>query len=406
MTDYVIANGRASTYPTKHYGGHFVGSRATFCVDEDFSSLDANVLAIPNLPVTVLSSTQVRVLPNFFGMHVYQRDNDSNPIGVSFGTARSHDIKDGKGRWQYIETSNNVWDFDTIDEWVDAHHIAGRDIVFTLFGTPTWASARQSEEGIFGPYNLGIQAEPLDMAHWDRYCAKIATRYLGKIKYYEVWNEPNLNSNGTGPTGTTGTAFFFSGTHAKLSEMVRRANQTIKAIDPTAKVLSPPLVSWSSSAGGSAETYFTSMMAASDGATGTMKDWVDIVAVHMYISGNHITNLPGIIDRVDAAKTTAGVSSKETWDTESAPLSPEISAMTGYDSKKFIARSMVIQASKGISRTIYYQYDHTTMGINLSEAMGYREEVRNLLLNGSFQSVSMLSDGRLACYTNTGLIII
>ena len=36
-------------------------------------------------------------------------------------------------------------------------------------------------------------------------------------------------------------AFYFTGTFAKLSEMVRRGNQAIKAVDPTAKIICPLL---------------------------------------------------------------------------------------------------------------------------------------------------------------------
>ena len=74
----------------------------------------------------------------------------------------------------------------------------------------------------------------------------------------------------------------FSGTLAKLSEIVRRATVAIKSIDPAVKIISPSITGWSTKPGQSAETYFTGMMAAptGDGST-TMKDWVDIIAVHL-----------------------------------------------------------------------------------------------------------------------------
>jgi hypothetical protein len=404
VTDYVITAGRSSAYPVDHYGAHFTGSRATFCLPADFAGLDANVLAIPDLPITVLSASPVTVKEEFFGISVQNRVNDAL-VGVTAKTVRSHDMKSGTGMWKYIETSKGVFDWSNLDSWVSTHHASGRDLVFTLFGTPTWASARPSEVGAYGSTYLGVSAEPSDMADWDAFCTAVATRYLGKIKYYEVWNEPNLNNNGT---TTSGSNFYFSGTFAKLSEMVRRANQAIKAVDPTAKIICPPITVWSATAGQSAETYFTGMMAASDGATGTMADWVDIIGVHLYLPGsNKVQDLAGIIDRVNAAMTTAVVTGKEIWDTESAPIGEDVSALTDTEAKQIIARTLLTKAAKGIARTIYYQYDHGTMGfISRPQITAYREWITGLLKGGTIRTVSRFTDGRVAYYTDFGLTII
>lgn len=405
MTDYVVTNGVSAAYPNSHYGAQFTGTRATFCLDQDLATFDANVQAIPGLAVSSLTTSAVSAVSKFFCAHIKYRANDSQ-TECSIGAVRSHDMDGGKARWQYIQPTSSTWDWVDLDSWVNTHYAAGRDILFTLFGTPAWASARPTEEGAYGPYSLGIQAEPSDMTKWDAYCTAVAARYLGKIKYYEVWNEPNYNNDGTGVTteGLSSKVFYFSGTFAKLAEMTRRANQAIKVVDPTAKIVSSPLTAWSSTAGGTAETYFTGMLAASDGATGTMKDWIDIVGVHLYIAGNDITKLPGMIDRVKAGMTTAGISGKEIWDTESAPVAPDVSGMPVEAAKLFIVRSMIIQASKGIARTFYYQYDDPTMGMKGTIIPGYRERVRGLLMSG-FQATAIFTDGRTGCY-NSGLTII
>lgn len=412
MTDYTITAGRSGFYPApgKDFGGNFVGSRATFCLPSDLRSLDTNTLAIPGLPITILSASPVMVGEEFFGMSVQQRVNDGL-AGVIAKTVRSHDIANGKGRWKFIETSRRFYDWRDLDAWVNTHYAAGRNLVFTLFGTPAWASARPTEANAYSSvvngvsYNLGMAAEPVNMADWDSFCSVVATRYLGKIKYYEVWNEVNYQNNGT---GTTGTKSFWTGAYVKLAEMVRRANQAIKAVDPTAKIISPSIQGWSATANQASETFFTGMMSASDGASGTMKDWVDIISVHLYMPApNKIQDLAGIIDRINAAKATAGVSDKETWDTESAPIAPDVSTLTDDQAKMLIARSMLTMAAKGIARHIYYQYDHNTMGvINRPQITAYREQIAALLRSGSILSVSRFADGRVAYYTNSGLMII
>jgi hypothetical protein len=185
--------------------------------------------------------------------------------------------------------------------------------------------------------------------------------------------------------------------------MVRRANQAIKAVDPTAKILCPAITNISATAGQSAETYFTGMLAASDGATGTMKDWVDIIAVHLYLGTNNSSyDLAGMIDRLNAAKTAAGVSALPTWDTESAPIVVQAVNMTDKQMRVYLTRYMVTLAAKGVARTMYYQYDSTTMGFQgRPDVIAHWNQLRTLLMSGSILKVSKLFDGRLV-YTTSG----
>jgi hypothetical protein len=259
--------------------------------------------------------------------------------------------------------------------------------------------------GAFGSGYPGLHAEPANMADWDAFCTAVAMRYLGKIQYYEVWNEPNYQNNGATITGSN---FYFSGTFAKLAEMVRRASQAIKAVDPAAKIICPATTTWSASAGQSAETYFIGMMSANDGAGKTMMDWVDIIGVHLYLPGQNKTqDLAGMIDRINAAKAVAGVSDKETWDTESAPIGGDVISLSDAQAQQIIARMLITMAAKGIARTLYYQYDHGTMGIlNRPQIAAYREQIVSLLRSGIVLSVSRFTDGRVACYTDFGVTII
>jgi len=391
-----------------HYGCQMVGNRATYCLPQDFvTGFDANVLAIPNLQVSVLSSTPVTVSDSFFGMSVQNRENDALP-GITAKVTRSHDLKSGTGMWKYIETSDGVFNWANIDSWVNTHYAAGRDLVFTLYGTPAFFSARPTEQCAYGASYLGVAAEPSDLTKWSRFCTQVATRYLGKIKYYEVWNEPNYLNDGTNLPSSPGS-FYFSGTFATLSQMTRLANQAIKAVDPTAKIISPPITVWSPTAGQAAETWFTSMMAASDGAAGTMAQWVDIIGVHLYTAApNRTQDLSGMIDRVKAAMVTASVTGKEIWDTESAPVGTgnTVSDMTDPRAGAIIARSMFTMAAKGIARTIYYQYDHGTMGIMNRGAADWRESMASVLKSGSVLNAYWFTDGRIAYTTASGLVII
>lgn len=366
----------------------------------------ANILAMPNGPVTNITPSTVSVPATFFGMHVMQRANDGQ-TSLTCKTVRSHDMENGKGRWKFIETADNVWDFTAMDLWVNAHYAAGRDLVFTLFGTPTFFSARDTEQGAYGPANLGIQAEPSDMTKWDRFCTKMVTRYLGKIKYWEVWNEPNIGNNGAGLDGTNAN-FFWSGTWAKLSEMTRRANQAIKAVDPTAKIISSPVQGWASSGTDTSGTYFAGMMAASSGDVGNtpMKNWVDIVGVHLY-SANTGETLSGLIDRALAARAAAGMTGKEIWDTESTATGVQAANLNDTQLTRFLTRTLLTMAAKGIHRHIYYSADSTLFGFFSRPALvTHWNDVRTLLMSGNIQAVSRLWDGRIAYWTGADPTIV
>jgi hypothetical protein len=418
MTDYVITGGRSSAYPAVHYGAHFTGTRATFCEPADFAGLDANVLAIPNLNITVLSASPVTVPQEFFGTHVYYRANDSS-LQTTYRTIRIHDMQGGKARWQFIQPADDPdtdnWDWTDLDLLVNTHHAAGRDLIFQLFGTPAWASARPTERNAYSDqpgsgieFNRGIGAEPADMADWDAFCTAVATRYAGKIRYYEVWNEVNYQNNGT---AATGTAAYFTGSYAKLAEMVRRANQAIKAADPTAKIICPNTQGWTTTSGAT-DTYFTGMMSAStgDGST-TMKDWVDIIGVHLYLpTSNKVQDLAGMIDRINASKTTAGVSALPTWDTESSMISSQASAYSDAKVCRHIGRFMLTAAAKGIERSNWYQWDRDELDgygfKNRPVVVAFHEAMRALLMSGTILTVSRFADGRVGYYTSHGLTVI
>lgn len=413
MADYPIVNGRSSDYPIIHYGAEFKGNTATFCEPSDLLDPSASVLAIPNQPVVVLKNGVVQVDSKFFGVNYKYRSSDS-ASGINIGTVRSHDLENGKGRWQFIEPSDNVWDFVDLDKFVNTNYALGRDILIILFGTPQWASARPNERNAYSDqspeqivYNRGIAAEPADMTKWDRFCTTVATRYLGKVKYYEVWNEPNQFNDGTGAIPET--PFFFSGTFAKLAEMVRRAAQAIKAIDPTAKIISPATTTWSSISGKSAETYTAGMLVAptGDGST-VMKDWVDIIGVHLYLANDNTTkDLAGIIDNVNAAKATAGVSGLDTWDTESAPIIPNANLCTEEQLKIFLTRFMITLAAKGVKRTMYYHMDDGFYGFfNKPSIISYWNSLNQLLISGSISVVARLFDGRIVYLTQDGQTIL
>jgi len=71
------------------------------------------------------------------------------------------------------------------DDVVDRANALGIKVVFRLDTSPRWALAADAPDGL---------SPPLDHAdYWD-FVAEVAKRYRGRVAAYQVWNEPNLNS--------------------------------------------------------------------------------------------------------------------------------------------------------------------------------------------------------------------
>lgn len=327
------------------------------------------------------------ISPDFFGL-TYHRWPASGAVipATLFKWARSHDYAPGatRVRWSSIESTQGVFDWTALDLFVNTHFAAGRNIIHTLYGSPSWASARPAEPSAYGP---GIAAEPSSLTFWDNYCAACATRYAGKIGYYEIWNEPNLTS-------------FYTGTQTILSQMTRRANQIIKGIDAAAKIISSPVTGLSSNG----QTYFASMMAASDGAASNMAAWTDYVGVHLYPAGDRgIKDIPTLLTTFLNSFTGLGLSGKQAINTEVGALSPAYQTFSSQsDRLARIARIMLASACSGAGclATVWYDGDNdSVLGLFKEDEIGWNNLIA-ILTSGPITVVNVLRDGRYTAVIN------
>jgi len=359
------------------------------------------------------------VLAAYFGMSSHNQPtlNQATDWGVTAQTVRTHDYTGGdstwRARWSRIEPTapsggqgiadytQHTYNFALLDEFVTFHHdLRGRDVIHTLFATPNWASARPTDVGAYsgGPNNCdnGSCAEPASMNDWIAYCTACATRYKGRVKYYEIWNEPNITGSGHQ---------FFSGTQTVLAQMVRIANQTITAIDPSALIISPPVTNLSTGASQSGNTYFTGMMAASDGASGTMANWVNIIGAHLYpVDYTHLATVAtDIMVNIRASMATAGVSGLPLWNTEYGILSPNFSTLAQAARINAIWRMLVLPLANATpcARTVFYALDDGVSGFTGQDATWWNFFV-NLLTGATITAINVLWDGRVAVSLASG----
>lgn len=111
-----------------------------------------------------------------------------------------------------------------IDAWAKYDHIVGLagqydlEIIARLSNPPAWTRA----DGDAGDY-----APPDDLADWGNYVAAVVSRYRGRVRYYQLWNEPNIYSEwGEQPVNPEGYTRL-------LCEGYRRA----KEADPEAVII-------------------------------------------------------------------------------------------------------------------------------------------------------------------------
>jgi len=122
--------------------------------------------------------------------------------------------------WTYIEDRKGAFDWENLDRYVGFAQQHGIPMIFDFLGVPKWA-ARPGAECSFG-----CAGPPAQLSDITDYARAVATRYKGRIQWYELWNEPNNSP-------------FWAGTVADLGRQSRAIYETIHAIDPQAKFITP-----------------------------------------------------------------------------------------------------------------------------------------------------------------------
>jgi hypothetical protein len=223
-----------------------------------------------------------------------------------------------------------------LDRYVALAERNGVELIYTLGQTPTWASARPTEKSPYGP---GSFAEPARLSDWEDYVRAVATRYRGRIRYYEIWNEPNALH----PQES-----FFTGTNTELVRLSESAYQTIKEVDPNALVLSPAPIA--------EPVRFEGFLEAGGGR------WFDIVAAHFY---NSIPE--SVVPAIRAYRNLLakyGLEGRPLWNSETGYCVGRGCPVSSREQQAdYTARALILVAAQGLERFGWYSWDHDDMGL-------------------------------------------
>lgn len=272
---------------------------------------------------------------SLFGMHVGEPTKTPWPA-VSFATWRLWDVGGHDGMlvfWPHLEPHKGEWNFKTFDDCVELARRNGVELLYTLGLSPTWASARPDDGS---PYGDGpTAAEPKNLDDWRNYVRTVATRYKGKIRYYEIWNEPNLKH-------------FFSGTPEQMVALAREAYTILKDVDPSIQVVSPSVL-----------TDYGGWMWLDEYLSKGGSKYADIIGAHFYI---HDKKSPeetlSLVREIQNVMAKHNLTQKPLWNTETGFGNKQENAFfSDEQSIAYVARSYILNWAVGIERFYFYGWD-------------------------------------------------
>lgn len=124
-------------------------------------------------------------------------------------------------RGQFFDTAARRSTWDKYDEIVALAEEAGVDMIARIDRAPDWARPNQPNP----------TSPPVDFNDYGRFLTAFAARYRGRVRHYQIWNEPNLAKEwgGTPPDP------------AAYARLLGVANLAIKSVDSENVVIAAPM---------------------------------------------------------------------------------------------------------------------------------------------------------------------
>ncbi len=160
------------------------------------------------------SLTAVNISDSPFGVNVHLADDavlgKANGVGIKW-------IRIDIG-WRDIEVNSLNYLYGYVDRVVNYAHQNGMSVLAVMAYSPLWTNSTRQ-------FNL----PPDDVNLWRRFVEMTVNRYKDRVKYWSIWNEPNLEQ------------FFAAGKDVFVNRIFVPAAQVIKAVDPGAFIVGPDL---------------------------------------------------------------------------------------------------------------------------------------------------------------------
>jgi hypothetical protein len=353
-------------------------------VVRSMASLGVGVTAVALCFTEGVYADWTPVPSSFFGMHIH---NTSNYPTVPIGAL-------GKGScvtWPSVELSRGVYNWSAVDRYVNLAQQKGVDFMYSFDGVPSWAVSDRSTcvPSSCDSSVLVCASTPTNIQDFNDYVTALVTRYQGRIKYYELWNEPYQEPNITIPN---------------LVTLTTNAYNIIRGRDPNAQIITPSM-------DGVHADYAASYFAAG-GPTG-----VDIASLHAEVDiYSASADVPeGIMpDRYLLGPLLPVLMqylpNKPLWDTEGSWNHTGIGNFTTPEQEAaFIARWYILHWSNGITRNYWYAWDDPVWGTLMPSMLGSStpaaafQEIQDWLIGRGITTPCASADGVLYTCGLTGV---
>jgi hypothetical protein len=124
--------------------------------------------------------------------------------------------------WQDIQPAADQWKWEVMDDMVGFGEQQGIEFDALLAYCPRWAAPVEKQTS--ADWLNWSRAAP-DLDAWRRFIAAYTSRYKGRIRLWEAWNEPDLDG-------------FWRGTTDEYIDLVKATVEEVKKVDPKGLVMS------------------------------------------------------------------------------------------------------------------------------------------------------------------------
>jgi Glycosyl hydrolase catalytic core len=240
------------------------------------------------------------------------------------------------------------WNFQQLDQEVALAQTHSTPVEVVLGMTPRWAALRPDLVSDLWKDRPGLVSPP-QLEAWATYVRTVARRYKGKVRAYEIWNEPI-------------TPLYWEGSPAQLAEITRIAAEIIHTEDPNAIVGSP--------SGGAVKDQYRDYVAwfeeflQAGGAKG-----VDVMIWHFYTDqapeGPFRQELQTVRQMLDRH----GLQAKPLWITEGGFLNnPKVTPTRpaeppDREAALHLSRYMLVGAVQGMDAFYFYTWDYADANV-------------------------------------------
>lgn len=185
-------------------------------VPEDFEPTATPPLLPPKKPITLKSPEYSIQAFMWYRPEVADRDMDLiKAMGFTW-------VKQ-QFAWRDIEgAKKGAFDWSRSDEVIYRANVKGLDVLARMDNAPDWAAP-----SCFNPAKASM-GPPRSTKDWTDFLKVFVTRYKGRVRGYQIWNEPNLAREWCNRPPNP----------QEFAAFLKASYQTIKAIDPNALVIS------------------------------------------------------------------------------------------------------------------------------------------------------------------------